>query len=173
MNKIMLDLETLSTSSNAMIMSIGAVVFDETGLSAEFHRKINIELDNQCGAEISASTVCWWAQQSEQAREIFINSVDEFLPTLMDFSAFLDHYAPNAEIFGNGADFDNVILANAYRRAGLIQPWGKYKNRCYRTLKNLAPQLKIARSGTHHNALDDARSQAEHAIALLNHLGGW
>ena len=171
---IMLDLETLSTMPNAMICSIGAVVFDQSGLGAEFYRRIKIDSCDQAGAHISPSTVMWWLRQSSEARDGFdTEKSSEFIPTLMDFSAFMQHYAPDANLWGNGADFDNVILASAYHRTGLVIPWGNYKSRCYRTLKSIAPKIKIDRSGIHHHALDDARSQAEHAIALLNHVGGW
>lgn len=174
MKNVMLDLETLSTEPNAMICSIGAVVFDQSGLGAEFYRRIDIGYHDQIDAHISPSTVLWWLRQSDEARESFdTEQATEWLPALMDFSAFIDHYAPEALIWGNGSDFDNVILANAYKRAGLTPPWRGYKNRCYRTLKSIVPKIKIERSGTHHHALDDARSQAEHAIALLNHVGSW
>ena len=40
----------------------------------------------------------------------------------------------------------------------------------YRTLKNLLPYIEMERVGEHHNALDDAKSQALHAIKLLKEL---
>lgn len=51
------------------------------------------------------------------------------------------------------------------RAAGLEQPWAFWNDRCYRTLKARS-ELKIARTGTHHNALDDAKSQALHLITI-------
>ncbi len=86
----------------------------------------------------------------------------------MRFGAFLPE---NPFIWGNGASFDNTILEECFRRTALEMPWGYYNDRCYRTLKNLAPNVKLERLGTFHNALDDARSQAAHAVAVLNHLG--
>lgn len=74
-------------------------------------------------------------------------------------------------VWGNGSDFDNVILRNAYAAIGSTYPWRYNDNMCYRTIKNLAPDVKMARQGVHHNALDDARSQALHLIAICNHLG--
>jgi hypothetical protein len=46
-------------------------------------------------------------------------------------------------------------------------PWKYWRNRCYRTLKNLHPEVPIERTGIYHRALDDARSQAVHAMQLL------
>jgi exodeoxyribonuclease VIII len=44
--------------------------------------------------------------------------------------------------------------------------WEFWKDRCYRTIKNCYPDVPFDRRGTHHNALDDARSQALHLIAI-------
>jgi inhibitor of KinA sporulation pathway (predicted exonuclease) len=46
-------------------------------------------------------------------------------------------------------------------------PWKFYNDRCYRTLKAMYPHIKMPkRTGTHHNALDDAISQVNHLILL-------
>lgn len=80
------------------------------------------------------------------------------------FKAFVPD---GALVWGNGADFDNPILATAYGALNQVQPWKPYNGHCYRTLKSLVKGPKIERTGTHHNAVDDARSQALHAIQLL------
>ena len=69
-------------------------------------------------------------------------------------------------VWGNGASFDNVILSESYYRAAILRPWPFWKDRCYRTIKTIYPDVELVRSGTHHNALDDARTQAEHLIAI-------
>jgi exodeoxyribonuclease VIII len=86
---------------------------------------------------------------------------------LLDFDLFLSRYGEDVKIWGNGASFDNVILANAYRRNDLNIPWKYYNDRCYRTMKSLAPHIKMEREGTHHNALSDAISQANHLIRIM------
>lgn len=77
--------------------------------------------------------------------------------------------APRDEIrvWGNGAAFDNVILASAYRRVTAGTPWQYWNDRCYRTVKALHPDVPMQRTGDHHNALDDAISQAHQLIAML------
>lgn len=63
------------------------------------------------------------------------------------------------------------ILAKVYKQCGWKAPPWRYSNeRCYRTLKSMAPHIEIQRTGTHHNAVDDARAQAEHAIRLVKEL---
>jgi hypothetical protein len=80
---------------------------------------------------------------------------------------------PDVRVWGNGADFDNPILAVAYRRTIFSgQPWKPYNGRCYRTVKNQFQDVKLVRTGTHHNALDDARSQATHLVEICR-TRGW
>jgi inhibitor of KinA sporulation pathway (predicted exonuclease) len=70
-------------------------------------------------------------------------------------------------IWGNGANFDNPLLACAYEAVD-VKPYYKFWNeRCYRTVKNQYPDIKLERTGTYHNALDDARSQAEQICQKL------
>jgi exodeoxyribonuclease VIII len=84
---------------------------------------------------------------------------------------FADWLPKNVLVWGNGASFDNAILAQCYRAVGMDFPWKFWNDRCYRTLKNLVLDVPFERTGTHHNALDDARSQAIHASAILRRMG--
>ena len=76
----------------------------------------------------------------------------------------------NALVWGNGAAFDNVILRRAFERLGLDTPWSHWNDRCYRTIKNLAPAIVLERFGAHHSALDDAVSQTLHLQRIFSAL---
>jgi exodeoxyribonuclease VIII len=91
------------------------------------------------------------------------------LPVALDrFTDFLQPVGfKRVKVWGNGSDFDNAILSCCYGATGREVPWDFWHNRCYRTLKALRPGPKLVREGTYHNALDDAKSQALHAIELL------
>lgn len=167
----MLDLETMGANPNAPIVGIGAVFFDRTGpnLQDKFYSTITLESSMAMGGVIDPQAVIWWMRQNFEARQQIINATNLLVPVLLEFAAWVKR--PNVVVWGNGADFDNVILKQAYFNARLELPWGRYASRCYRTLKNLAPQIKIERTGTHHNALDDAISQAAHAATIMRWLG--
>lgn len=68
-NHVMLDLETLGTEHDAMIISIGAVAFrfDDVPILADrfFYTAVDIE---RSSGSISPSTVNWWLKQSDEAR---------------------------------------------------------------------------------------------------------
>lgn len=84
------------------------------------------------------------------------------LRNLYDYSRSNPSAVYEGKMWGNGAAFDNAILANAYRAAGIKQPWELWNDRCYRTICAYYPGCPRNQPGTPHNALDDARSQAEH-----------
>lgn len=167
----MLDLETMGNSPDAAIVAIGAVAFDlEAGeLGSTWYNRISLESAVQAGGVIDASTVLWWLQQSEEARqEIARPGGMHINEALRRFAGWLaETTEPDVVMWGNGASFDNVILRSAYQRAGQAAPWSWWNDRCYRTVKAMHRDVPIERIGTHHNALSDATSQAAHLIKML------
>ena len=171
----MLDLETLGKEPKSVIVSIGAVEFSETEVSEnKFYINIDPEDCQSYGLKINASTFLWWMGQSEAARLAITGSEKVKLKeALISFSSWLleghNHsLKDDVIVWGNGADFDNTILSSSYSETGLEQPWSFRNNRCYRTIKNLSPDIKIETSGSRHNALDDAVSQAHHLIKIFS-----
>ncbi len=61
----MLDLETMGNTSNAAIISIAAVYFDETGVGRSFYHKVSLGSSCAIGLEMDADTVLWWLKQSD------------------------------------------------------------------------------------------------------------
>lgn len=163
---VMVDLETLGQGSNAVIIAIGAVQFDpDTGwIGEEFYDVVDPQTSVDAGMQIDVSTVMWWMRQGDDARKAVTRDGSPLADVLTSLREWYPHEAP---LWGNGAAFDNVILGNAYKALKIRAPWPYWGDRCYRTLKALQPDIQLARTGTHHHALDDARSQAEHAIRLL------
>lgn len=162
----MADIETLGNRAGCIIMSIGAVKFNADGITERFYVRIDMELAQKEGFHFDADTVKWWLQQSEEARNELIKPGG--LGTYEALEAFNEFIGDQVVfLWGNGAGFDNPILAEAYRHLGLWRPWKFWNDRCYRTVKALHPDMPMQkRTGTHHNALDDAISQAEHLITL-------
>jgi hypothetical protein len=173
MTHIMLDLETLSSAPNAVIVAIGACTFepDKARRTEERQHFYEVIVPSTSKGEISAKTVQWWAQQPDEVRRVLWQAAasSEFT-TLTSFEWFCrDVSAPI--VWGNGASFDNVVLRSAYERNSMDAPWTFRNERCYRTLKNLRPDIPFVSKGVKHNALDDAISQAEHAEAIFDALG--
>lgn len=172
-SNVMLDLETMGNGPGAAIVAIGAVCFDieDARISTDgFYTRVDLASAVQVGGIIDASTVTWWLQQSDAARaEIYADDRAHITHALRAFAAWLDAHTHGAEVWGNGASFDNVILRSAYQRAGIEPPWKWWNDRCYRTMKAQHRDVPFERLGTHHNALSDATSQAMHLINMLRH----
>ena len=173
MTNIMVDLETLGTKADSVILSIGAAAFNAEKITKEFYTIISVEscLDN--GLQIYPKSLFWWMEQSDDAKRGLFTSDVSLPDALSHFSDWVFEVGEDVAMWGNGEDFDNVILREAYLLAGFSEsriPWRFRRNMSYRTLKNLLPHLEIERMGEHHNALDDAKSQALHAIKLLKEL---
>jgi len=161
---IMIDCETLATTADACIISIGAVKFTQTEICPEgFYQ--NVTPRYQLERVIDPATLTWWTQQSKAARDALKPNQIDLNEALHKLEAFFDH--PNYLVWSNGASFDIPMLAHAWARVlGVKLPW-KYSNeRCYRTMKNrpYAPKLFGAVA---HNALDDAITQTIHLQAIL------
>ena len=171
---VSLDLETLSTASDALILSIGAAKFDPhgSGVADSFHVAVDLDLlpAKAYGFDISPSTLAWWLSADRaDARAALAETPKTDLVSALD--GFADWFGPDSlPTWGNGAGFDNVILRNACARLGLTCPWKWWHDRCYRTLKNLAPGIDYLHVGVAHSALDDARSQALHAQKVFTRL---
>jgi exodeoxyribonuclease VIII len=170
---IMLDLETMGTRPNAPIIAIGAVTFDADGIGTHsFYRNVDLQSSITAGAIIDPNTVMWWMQQSDEARAALLAKGATDIVTAMDaFDGWVDSATGHNRdaiqgVWGNGASFDNAIMSESYKRLGFNPPWPFWKDRCYRTAKSMFPNVPMERSGTHHNALDDAISQAKHLIEI-------
>lgn len=176
--EIMLDLETMGTDPYSPIVAIGAVRFiagDMTGPMEPFYQAVTLESCMKLGLKPSASTITWWLDPARNgpARDVFFDKEAVELPLALD--AFTDWYASRPDnVWGNSAAFDLGLLADAYKACGKEAPWAFYRERCYRTLKGLPgmERFKLTRRGTHHNALDDAISQAGHCRDMLRYLNG-
>jgi len=170
---VMVDLETTGTTAGWGILSIGAVMFDGTHnqLGQQFEMFISRESCRSFGLKENPDTLAWWARQSAEARAaIDICDTGNAHPldvALKAFGEFVRQAGPGkVKVWGNGGDFDQPILAAGYEAIGEKLPWQFWNNRCYRTVKSHHPKVNLVRSGTHHNALDDAMTQAMHLLSI-------
>ncbi|MCS4422028.1 MULTISPECIES: exonuclease [Klebsiella pneumoniae complex] len=176
---IMVDLETMGKKHNAPIVAIGAVVFDPaTGSIGEsFYKVVCLESSVNWGAVIDPSTVIWWLKQSSEARSAIVN--DDAIPlqdALLQFREFVsDNVAggsKKAQVWSNGASFDNSILRSSYDCIAEDYPWEYWNDRDVRTMVELGQAISfdvkttIPFEGSRHNALADAIHQAHYVSAI-------
>jgi DNA polymerase III epsilon subunit-like protein len=171
MKNIMIDLETMGTSSNSAILTIGAVEFDkDLGILDRFYEIVDLQSCLDRGFEVKADAFYWWLRQSKEAKDSLTEKKKlDIKDVLGNFQKFLGkNNIVNLQIWGNGADFDNVILQNAFKRFKVTNPWPYYSNRCFRTLAYSFPSLNIEKTEVNHRSVDDAEYQAKYLIELVN-----
>ena len=179
----MLDIETLGKDSDAVVASIGAVVFDPSDLSTGISKQWNIaDLQNQVdmGRKMDVSTITWWMGQSKDAIDKTFdnkNSIATYdaLEEFFKFCVIEDgNQWENKDVYiwGNGNMFDNAIMRSLYKTYRLNYPVPFRNDFDLRTIKWLFKDKlpTVANVGTGHNAVDDAMWQAKFLNACLEKL---
>lgn len=163
MRRIMVDIETLGLEPGCVILSIGAVEFDVNGYREPFYHNIDIESCQNAGLTIDAGTLQWWLEQDQEVQGVLTGGVE--LERALD--EFTEYYQGAAEIWANSPSFDCEILDAAYKAVDEDAPWDYYDERCFRTLRSLPLITEKPQRGNEHDALDDARYQADIASKRL------
>lgn len=177
---VMLDFETLGTEPNSIVISLGAVMFNRSGILGERLFEFNLDDQIKNGRKFSSSTLTWFMNQSDSARSVFKDhdfkiTIGEFFK---QFEEFLqenlkkeNETLKDLKPWSNGANFDVAIIEDMYRKHHLegekAIPWKFWNVVCFRTFKMLTKcDLLVARpKGSHHNALEDAKHQANCVLA--------
>lgn len=165
----MIDLETLGTEADCPVIAIGAVFFDADGVRDEFYEVLNVEEQIDAGRKASGSTIKWWMGQSDAAKKVFKDGARDTHDGISRFLEFCKRY-PVKELkpWGNGSNFDITIIEHLIKDCEEASPWIFWNIRDLRTFKEdleiFTGKTKVEKKGVNHNALDDARSQAQFVI---------
>jgi len=164
MQHLMIDLETLGTRADSIILSIGAVKFGlESGEidNNGFYGSIDIESNLDAGRRMEEDTLLWWLKQPAAAQQVFHEDKLPLEQILTDLSDWLGH--DDWLVWAKGPNFDTAILEHAYKSFGMTVPWKFWNTRCVRTYQGLpgAKNIRVDPVGMKHNALSDAFQQAQ------------
>jgi hypothetical protein len=172
---VMVDIETLSTQSDACVISVGFAEFDGKNVIAI--EGLALHTDYWTG-HIDPRTVKWWSEQAAEARDYSFNGK----ATPAQVVDLMVRYMKDAdEVWANSPQFDIVILENWWKR--VMAPGNKFPMsykapRDCRTVFNESRRLGIelgnAWVGTSvaHNPIDDAANQARAIIEWRRHFPG-
>ena len=148
---LMIDIETMDNKHTAAMLSVGAVFFDlqTCTLGPTFNRTINLVSSVAHGGTMSAGTVLWWLRQGDEARKSVAYNGEPLAAVLGDFGEWIEQTCRHED----------------------VRPWVHLNERCFRTVRNLYPQIEydVQEKGTEaHNALADAEFQARHLFKIKN-----
>ena len=164
-NKLMIDCETLDVGERPVLLSIGAVVFNNQQIHEYFHIGIDIEDSKRYGFTVSQSTLDWWDQQDPAARADAFSGGEKIKAALQALVYFFEENKCT-EIWSKGSLADIRWINNALDYFGIERPWKYYKEFCFRTLLKSVPKFDMPFLGTPHSALDDAVHQAKQFIHI-------
>jgi exodeoxyribonuclease VIII len=195
---LMADIETLGTCPRSAVLTIGAVLFDprkqdDVGALERrgLLRRVSMN-DALTHGTVDPDTIKWWFEQDDKAiKELVTGEIVSLKTALEELRQYAVHrwvkgddkffaghsqYPIATTIWANSPNFDCTILEHACRQVGEVFPFKFFQYRDVRTLKDLAwpngpDSIPKFASGTKHNALSDAVSQALIVQAGYKQLG--
>ena len=174
---VMIDLETLGTRPGSVILSIGAVAFDEGQPESTWSKfdsgPISVAGSRAAGLTIDESTLAWWLRQDDEPRKLLLAALDDAaqapIVALNNFVGW-SPYPAEFTLWSNGANFDGVLLRAAWEKVcpQYVPICKYYQECCYRTMKRRYARVSAPmRQGVHHNALNDALHQTRHLQSIF------
>lgn len=181
----MFDIETLATGTNAIVASVGLVIFNRE--KELFTDSYNLDIDEQIsiGRKFDVDALLFWTRQPEAVFKKTFNTkdpwdiesfFDEILKNLFAHGIVNGDYGhadnPPVSVWSHGLDFDIPILENLYQDARSIwtefeipprKLWPHNVGRCFRTYSKMTgcQSLVVKDISKTHDALEDAKWQAE------------
>ncbi len=160
----MIDLETLATTPDAIILTCGGVKFDPWSTeepSQPFYLRLDVDEQTNIGRRLNEDTLKWWESQPAEVKEEALSdgnrvSLGVFKDSLNKFLVGVDY------LWAQGPLFDYAILENLYTQLEQPYAWQFWQIRDSRTLFSLCPGVKDKVKRTDmHNALADCYFQAK------------
>lgn len=168
----MIDIETLDTTPQSVILSVGAVRFNPFSNAEPTHKTLwrpAVEEQLTDGRSVSNSTLEWWSKQDSAIRERTFT--DEGRITVHDFFKQLNKYLVGADkIWCHGPQFDMVIIEDLYSQYKHHKGWAYWQVMDSRTIFNMMPvdpRKQIQQDL--HSADDDAYWQAVSVQKTYSH----
>ena len=179
MKNIMVDLECFGRAPYGAIVSIGAVEFDSHGIKDGYYQNILPSSATNMGMNINPETIDWWLQQSKEAQNaLFEGDRIDLKDALVTFCFWaMKDDDKKYTMWANGVTYDFAILRKAFDLCKLTNShvfWTYRDEMCMRSLRKIGKGLGLPYEKDKekaHNALYDAKVQAEYVIALYKKLG--
>ena len=170
---VMLDLETLGTRPDTVILTLGAVKFDPFDSDQEpgpgIYMRMDIEEQLALGRTVDDSTIEWWAKQDPRVQAEAFDEGDRTSVNQLhrELNKFL---VGVGDIWTQGPVFDIAILEDLYRSQNWGFPWLFWQIRDSRTLFSVHGDPRQRGRDQAHNALMDCVYQAEAVQSIYKQL---
>lgn len=133
---LMVELETLSTKHNAIVLQCSMALFDkETGkISKTF--SVNIDPSSQVPRIYDKNTLDWWKSQPESLLKQVYKGGKPFKEAVKEIHSFITSNTDKktVRVWTCSLSFTIPILRSCFETLGLEQPWKYWNERDCRTL---------------------------------------
>ena len=168
----MIDIETLATTPDSTILTIGAQGFDpfsDKFTDVTYYRRLSIESQaNRAIDDSPDGTVEWWGKQAPDAQEEAMGDGDDRVPLGTALEELSKVAWKHNRVWANGTTFDMVILEDAFRSLGMPCPWKFWEVMDARTIYKMTGAKPL---GNNHNALADCVNQIDTLQKSIAQLG--
>lgn len=162
MNSVMIDIETLATSPDSVVVSIAAVEFNPFEVTTNLDKlasfQLLVDIDDQVinyNRVINDDTVAWWSKQSQAVQDVLF--AEEGRVTLTDALTQLTKFCWHKDrIFAQGPQFDMTILEHCYNQTKQVKAWQYWAVRDARTLMDL---VVVEQPIVTHDSIEDCKRQ--------------
>jgi len=182
---IICDLETLGTREDAVILTLALVKLnadeqDSYDTLEDPDRYFYAVLDAQEQIDVwrrsvTFDTFKWWTQQDrEPTQAAFLTGRQPVEKTLREMVKWI---GKGTVLWGNGENFDNIILESLLQDCGIQSPWAFWEHRDLRTMQDMNYRMTGEKKpnipkGVAHHALDDAKYEALCLQHYFNNIHG-
>lgn len=178
---VSLDIETLSTAKNAVVLSIGAVMFelrpggDRSVVGPEtFLSTLAVQPQIDKGRGISEGTLKFWAAQGAGLFESALGGVDQPATAITRLGQWLrehQHGDDPLPVWTKGPAFDGAIIEDLCADFGMTCPVRYRDWRDVRTIESVAGYKAPEIGALAHDPVVDATAQAKSVIECYERLG--
>jgi hypothetical protein len=170
---VMLDLETLAVSPDAVVLSIAAVEFNPFEVTKDFSKlkaiQILLDIDDQVQnyqRKVDDSTVEWWGNQAQEVQDVIFSDVGRV--SLVEGLSQLTKFCWNkSRIWAQGPQFDMTILEHMYKQSSVSPAWKYWQIRDARTVLDLFP---VEQPVVTHDSIEDCKRQIVGTQKVLSEL---
>lgn len=168
----MIDLETLSTTIDSVILTLGGVKFDpfsKAEPSDPIYLRFDADMQINHGRNYDEDTIAWWGRQDPEIQEEAMGEEGR-VGIEEGMEQFRKWIWNSSTVWSNGSIFDIMVIENLCHEHKLPVPWNYYDIRDVRTIFNLGIHPGMNKT-TLHNALADAYEQAKGVQNIITELG--
>lgn len=174
-NHLMIDIETLGTSSDSIVLSVSGCIFNIDSLqfkneieNISFNEYLNIYEQELINRKVDLGTLNWWISYQEKVSpnlKEFLSKKD-FTPLSISLNNINEFIKKNnvTTFWANGPDFDISILRSLYNDCNIPFLINYSKTADVRTIKLIRSVLNMSKfeasNKNKHNSLSDAINQA-------------